>query len=301
MHLGIDHQTGHVYEGIGSPATPVIPTPQVAHAQILDAAGDLASLPSSLFGTSRTWVFREDSFDPVTRTRRGRLYKPQGSTQPETIVAAPHPYDRGVPSYSRPGPSVGEQKTLYTFVAALELLERPHAGVGSTLALGSSRASSIWRIIQAEVLVSGSVLVTLKSLSAFGLVPELDLARVPDAGKKVVSQDMERVLNSAFRETPISVIDHVRNAMASIIGHWRVDALKAEPRASMDELGQHARAIMEGHSALANQAAWVAKMHSRGKSNEQAKHGLDAPVEEDAELALCALGFTLRHVGWAKS
>lgn len=40
--------------------------------------------------------------------------------------------------------------------------------------------------------------------------------------------------------------------------------------------------------------------NSRGKGNEQYRLGLTAPVEEDAQLAIEALGFTLREIGWAR-
>lgn len=43
----------------------------------------------------------------------------------------------------------------------------------------------------------------------------------------------------------------------------------------------------------------VARLHVRGKANEQESKGLRLPVEEDAELCLHALGFVLRDIGWA--
>lgn len=50
-------------------------------------------------------------------------------------------------------------------------------------------------------------------------------------------------------------------------------------------------------------AAWVgqllARLHVRGKSNEQVSRSLRLPVEEDAELCLHNLGFLLRELGWA--
>ncbi len=44
----------------------------------------------------------------------------------------------------------------------------------------------------------------------------------------------------------------------------------------------------------------VARLHSRGKTNEVHAKGLREPVDEDAELALHALGFALRDIGWAE-
>src|SRR5471032_3265017 len=46
------------------------------------------------FRNHHSLVFREDSFDAVTRTRRGRLYvSQQGEMQPHAQNVAPHPYE----------------------------------------------------------------------------------------------------------------------------------------------------------------------------------------------------------------
>jgi hypothetical protein len=44
---------------------------------------------------------------------------------------------------------------------------------------------------------------------------------------------------------------------------------------------------------------FIARLHSRGKDNEMRSKGLRAPVDEDAEFALEALGFVLRELEWA--
>jgi hypothetical protein len=46
-------------------------------------------------------------------------------------------------------------------------------------------------------------------------------------------------------------------------------------------------------------AQLVARLHVRGKGNEVHSRNLREPIAEDAELALHALGFALREIGWA--
>jgi hypothetical protein len=41
------------------------------------------------------------------------------------------------------------------------------------------------------------------------------------------------------------------------------------------------------------------RLHARGKSNEAYSKSLRDPVDEDAELALHALGLALHDIGWA--
>lgn len=44
----------------------------------------------------------------------------------------------------------------------------------------------------------------------------------------------------------------------------------------------------------------VARMHSRGKSNEQYAKGAREPGDDDAQFAVHALGLVMREIGWAR-
>jgi hypothetical protein len=217
--LGIDDQLGFVYEGANiAVLLPIVPTPNVTQAKLIQVQDDWSYLPSGFAQSPMSWVFREDTFDAVTRTRRGRLYESADRRpQPCEQQVIPHPYEHPF------GPQGRIPKRLYVYMACASLLSKARRGMGSTLALGTPQAASAWRIIQAEVIASGNVMVTLKSLSAFGILPNVDTAKIPQEFKKPAVQALERVLNSAFRETPISVIDHCRNAMTVLLSRWLVD------------------------------------------------------------------------------
>lgn len=302
MFLGIDNQTGLVYEGLAGADIAAVPSPNITQVKLIEKQEDWGRLPSGLHQDAMAWIFREDSFDAVTRTRRGRLYEAQpGAGQPNTQRAAPHPYEQLVAM------AVGSDgrivKTLFTYWACTKLLNQPNQGQGATLALGSPRASSAWRIIQTEVLASGNVLVTLKAMTAFGILPELDASKVDAEFKPAVDQALQRVVDSAFRETPISVIDHCRNAMTVILSRWLVQQ-GLDRSILTEDLGKVALAALKPpyEKGCANNVSQViAKLHSRGKGNEQHSKALRLPVEEDAELALQALGFSLREIGWARA
>jgi hypothetical protein len=164
-------------------------------------------------------------------------------------------------------------------------------------------AYSVWRIVQTEMLGDRSILITLKSLSAFGILPELDLEKIEPTHREAVKQAMDRTLNSAFRETPISVIDQCRNAISVTLARWIAQEMSDTSVLSKD-LGDVAKAALRLSSpmiAVGRLAEVVAKLHSRGKGNEQHARDLRVPTEEDAQLALEAFGFLLRDIGWAKS
>jgi hypothetical protein len=300
MYLGIDGQSSLIYEGSGGVLFPVFPTPSVTQAKLIESKEDWSKLPTGILQSPFECVFREDTFDAVTRTRRGRLYFSSEPGQPSLQSVAPNPYenskscDVGVNGLFR--------KSLFSYMACTSLLSKRNQGKGLTLVLGTVQASSAWRIIQTEIQANECVMVTLKALTAFGIVPEINKNEIKaESSLLPITQAMNRVLDSAFRETPISVIDHCRNAMAVILSRWLVQEGHDESVLAAD-LGK-IRKLVTGKpyelQCSAHLADVIARLHSRGKANEQHTRDLRVPVEEDAELALQALGFVIRDIGWA--
>ena len=96
MFLGLDDTNGLVYESVSShPDRPVVPIPMVTQARLIAEPSDWAKLPAGYRTSLRTWLFREDSFDAVTRIRRGRLYQAMdNATYPDRSVRVmPHPLE----------------------------------------------------------------------------------------------------------------------------------------------------------------------------------------------------------------
>lgn len=299
MYLGINSNTGVVYEGLGSPSHVVIPTPNISRAKLIESESDWGSLPAPNPSFQWFWIFREDSFDAVTRTRRGRLYYPMQGLQPMKHYVTPHPYE--MPTYQT---TLSGQQTLelMTYQACVELFSKPRQGQGMTLALGASGAISAWRIIQTELLASHDVLVTLKALSAYGILPDVDYERIDSVHRSAVMQAIDRAVNSAFRESPISVVDHCRNAMTVVLARWMTQQGHDEKILSKD-LAAVAETIGTTPyelTAAANLARTLALLHARGKGNVQHARGARSPVEGDAQLALEALSFALQEIGWAR-
>lgn len=295
MYLGIEKNSGLIYEGTGSPDIPVVPMPSVVHAKIIEQPADWKALPgpSEAFGL----VFREDSFDAVSRTRRGRLYQKMEGTQPEQHTVSAHPYDRGL----FPGYDKATRKSLFVYMSSTGILHRPNQGQGLVLALGSSNGASAWRIVQTEAVYSGAVMVTLKALSAYGILPELNAEKIDQRFRLAVAQAISRVLDSAFKESPGSVVDNCRDAMQVILSSWLAQNGSSEAVIG-DELAKIS-AIVEAapHEKICvgNLGKVCAKLHSRNKSNAQRQNGYRPIVDEDADLALQALGFTLRDLNWS--
>jgi hypothetical protein len=298
MYLGIDENAGLVYEGSGNPEIPAIPLPVITQAMLIESTADFAKLPGDITTSPMSWMFREDSFDPVTRIRRGRLYQASGA-QPSDQYVLPHPYDDPT-RRSVGGPEYRQRKRLYVYTTCFELLNRPRKGEGDVLALGTNQAFSTWRIIQAEVVASRAVMVTLKSQSAYGILPDLDAAKIPAAYREEIKQSVDKVLNSAFRESPSSVVEHCRDTLQILLTRWLAISEGSFP--AEKELAKIAAAL-ESHElfCVSNLAKTVALLHGkRGKTGPRLARGARALTEEDAELAVQTVGFAMRDLGWAK-
>lgn len=298
MFIGIDDNAGLLYEGTGStPDRPVLPTPTISQAGLIESPIDWNLLPSGFRSNPQTWLFREDSFDAVTRTRRGRLYQAmQGASYPQhNMRVLPHPIEYPTGVASSDGRTT---RPLHVYAAGTALLELAGRGVGRKLAVGNARSASAWRIVQTEVTLYDDIMLTLKALTAYGVIPEIEHERIPAQFRSDVDQALERAVNSAFRETGESVVDQCRNALTVVLSRWLVGT-GADARILKMDLSELAK-----HVLLADMrcASWissvVATLHSRGKMNEA--KSLRRVTEDDAEMTIQMLGFALREIGWAK-
>lgn len=297
MHIGYDSNSGHVYEGANLPEFPVVPAPLLAQAKLIEAPCDLDQLPSGIFHQPMAWVFREESFDPVTRIRRGRLYEPYPDAQPKASLTRGHPNNQLATHRGE-----GLSKSLFTYWPCTTLLSKARGGYGLSLALGQTKSWSLWRIVQVERLVGDDVLVTLKALTAFGVVPDLKTEAIPEQHLASVQRAIDRVLDSAFRETTISVIDQCRNAAAVLLARWMACSGADDSVLRLDLSALVKRAQEDPHRlfAAASAAEMIRLLHPRGKANEQEAKGYRLAQEEDAEASVHAIGFILRELSWAR-
>ena len=300
--LGIERQNGLVYEGKESPNQLAVPTPMVSQCALIESAADLVKLPSGIDADPFRWIFREDSFDPVSRVRRGRVFQSFSNISWESVTVNAHPFASSDFAVGRTDGRV--RKEMSVFIHCSQLLSRPERGEGQQLAIGGVAAYSLWRILQTEVTVNQDVVVTLRAESPFGVLPALDLTKIPEESQKSVMEAYQRVMNVAYRDSPTSVVDQCRN-LGAVLGNRWLFHLTGNKKTLEDDLGPCISAIRE-HFGDKNQRLVRAALetinllHPRGKENERERYGLREVLNEDAELALHAAGFVIREIGWAQ-
>ena len=88
--IGIDNNTHDIYQASNGVWTSVWPaTPILSVAVFIASSKESPAFDRDL--TNAKIVFREDSFDPITRIRRGRFYNSSADPRPAQQFVLPHP------------------------------------------------------------------------------------------------------------------------------------------------------------------------------------------------------------------
>ena len=284
----------------------VWPTPVVLRATIIANDEDWAHLPTATQIDSAKLIFREDMFDPVSGLRRGRLYQwLDGRPQPDTWYVHQHP---AVFEDIGHRDTAGRfRKDLLSYVDVNPFAGQIAAANGDlVIALGSGDAISLWTVVQVERVASGQELLSIKSRTNLGVLPELDFLKVPSVSKESVQVALNKLRISAYREQASSVVEQCRPTAQIILSHW-FDAV-AGINAKGDDLGELIKKI-EKHEAgkerqiLLNTGRTLGLFHNRNKPNVREKFGdLARDIREsDAAFALQAIALLLHEVGWTKA
>lgn len=283
-----------VYEGEGTHGHAVWPSPTVSIAAVLRVPIQSSQLPRSNHLLDAKFVFREDSFDPVTRIRRGRMYEAT-RTRPEEWFVQVHPayYDEVQLAHIKGG----IRKRIYAFQAWPAFRELGESRTAALIALGTVDAYTLWRIIDIERIVTGEDLLTLRARNSLGVLPDLNLGVIPQDGKEKLKEVIDRLANSAYRAGPEDVIESARAAASWSLCVFLADR-DSKPELLTKDIGELIP-LLENTRMLKFLAQIFARLHSRAKPNEQERYATRPLLEGDAEYALAAVGILLRELGWA--
>lgn len=288
---------GLVYEGDGAYFRAIHPIPVLTRAVcewLPDEVTTVSQLPALLF--------REDSFDPVTRVRRGRLYQRDGQQGGRSFsLDNVHNYPFG--------PHVGISAGLWEpdgwyNAYRVGLAPKNWWTVGSNMVLGERGYETLWRVADAEQVSSGDVLLTLRAISSLGALPTL---RVPirdysgaEIDPKPVLGALDQIVDALHVQQPQPIVDVCRESARVILAAW------LGPPAQAKDLGDVIKAIPVDYTFVGNAAHIINRLHPRGKSAERERQSKDGKtlrgiVDEDAQTSVQLIGLILRDIGWAAS
>lgn len=241
-------------------------------------------------------IFREDSFDPVTRIRRGRLYvggkRPGEWPRGRIDYGIFHPY---VPSGTAWTP-----EAVYDAWRALDI--HPQDVNGHVVQIGAYGYLTSWRIVGAELLEIDHVLLTLRANTLLGVLPELITEPADQDGNPIKRADAQRALEAlsdAFqRQQPTPTVDVARETARVILTAWIGDAARGK---DLDDVNKE---IPSSKRITRSTAEILRLLHPRGKSAAIEKHAqkgaeLRPITEVDAEASVHLISLLLRELGWA--
>lgn len=301
MFLGIDELSHLVYEGYSSAVGhPVDPSPVLTQAGISYASDDPTDqLNENPFARNCRQIFREDMFDPVTRIRRGRLYKISDSV-PERWRVSPHPKSgTDHRSVSKDGLAA---KDLVGFNPLFITDDFSGFRIQPVvIALGTKGLSTLWRLIEVERISTGDELITLRAMSTLGALPMLHKGELPAADDARIGEMFERLASDIHRSTTESVIDHCRDLASSVLfARLRV----YDPSIEALDLGKLIKKFesteeLKVYENLISSARIINRLHPRRKPSEQERRQVRALHPQDAEFAILAAATILCELGWA--
>jgi len=282
-YLGISNDNGIVYEGMDTHhGQTVQPRPSMVPLRF-SIDGNLAPIVSRYAPYPET-LFREDSFDPISKIRRGRVFT-MGPSQPAGWYLQPNPL--------LSSELIAVRLITYERNALNEIAAQPAPAHYPRVVLGREPFLTFWRIVSIEGSISETPVLTLKSRTSLGDLPELDLQKIPADLRPLLAGSLEKLEASINRFAPTDVVDRCREALAVIFSHACGDLKKD----LMDAIRALVPAEVRNEDVQYNAGRIVARLHSRTKSAERAK-GLREPSEEDANLAVKCLWFILAEKGW---
>ncbi len=294
LDIGISSENESlIYEGRGEHGHAVWPSPTLSIATLLRVPIEKCQLPKSNFLNEAKLVFREDSFDPVTRIRRGRIYQ-ASNTRPEDWWVQAHPayFEEERPSLNR-----GRmRKRIYAFRAWQAFRELGNSRSTTLIALGTADAYTLWRVVDVERIVTGEDLLTLRARNSLGVLPDLNLDVIPQIGKDKLMEVMDRLANSAYRAGPEDVIESARAATQWSLGMYLANR-DNNPEVLKKDIGD-LTPLLEDRRVLQSLTPIMARLHARAKPNEQERYDTRPLLEGDSEYALAAVGLILRELGW---
>lgn len=288
---------GLVYEGDGNFFRAIHPIPVLTRASC-----DWTSESCEGSSQSAARIFREDSFDPITRIRRGRLYCRDTQRGVEKVPA------ENVHNYPF-GPHIGiaagqwDADGWYTPYTPPSTA-RAGGKLGNQIRLGNTGAQTVWRVVQTERILSGDILFTLRAVSFLGSLPRIadtieSLQRKPVDAQSIQTA-LDLVVDAFHAQQPQPLADVCREATRVVLAAWIGGLAEAK------DLGEVIPKVPEDQSLVRRAAYIINRLHPRGKSAEkerQARMGnaLRPVVDEDAETCVNLLGLIVREIGWAAS
>lgn len=200
-YLGFERQTGAVYEGQPDHGYRVIPPPHLSPIRFLS---DGKVPPINHYGDGlATELFREDDFDPVTKLRRGRVFKFGFSHLRQWHVFDPYRQTLPVVQWAK---GIAQEISLPTYEGRdLPEFKDVPAHLLPTVVIGWYPHFTFWKIVSIECNLVGTPVLSLRAKHSLGDTPELLMEKIDDIMRVPLSEALGKVEASVNRLSPTEI------------------------------------------------------------------------------------------------
>jgi hypothetical protein len=287
-------QNERVYEGNDNFLNAVYPMPGLSKVVVDQITQPGLEILGNLYPAMPP-LFREDSFDPTTRIRRGRFYCWDKVAQYGVERVSHYPFAQ--PVGGRPA-----SYDMNTY-RSLQPAYPASASKRPLIFLGDAGYKTAWHVIGAERLFNSETQFTLKSANTLGTLPDLDEGALPPKRCKQIREEFEKVADAAYKYMSVPTVDVCREFARVILTAWLPTVGQREPHG--DDLGDVIKAVPDDSVCIKSAARIINRFHPRGKSSEQERQAqrgrsLRDVSDEDGELSVSLVAFLLREFGWAR-
>lgn len=277
MELGVCKGDGRILMGRTTGGHELSPTPLVSPCKIVSSKSECVEGPITDSPITE-FIFLEDFFDPRARLRRGRIYRAWGA-QPQI--------------WQLRGGAEFECETYGRTSIWAEYLREEKREL--YVLLGDKTRFTVWKLVDIEVIATGEEMLTLKSLTTFGSLPEILEGEVPPDDLGSILRMLDQVVDEMHTASADSVVDCCREAASEILA-----AFTKQPNNDLGKLvgllEQEPYKPRVAHKC----AGIITDLHPRRKASEQRRRGLRRLSDEDAQLAVQCLGTILVELDWAR-
>jgi hypothetical protein len=280
--LGISESTKLVYIG----ERPIHGRPIDASQIVIPISfTDLGKFACEGLDKYSAFLFLEDMYEPAAGIKRGRVFcsPTSDNTWNQSFLVKQH---------ERPGAYPGSPYDgCFYHYQSYEMHHYIRDTNNNQAILGNGEFASFWKVVAAEQVFGGDVVVTLKSTRSNGVLPVLLPNAMSAEDYQRLSITLDEVQTANRKISPFHLVESCRNAASCAVGIY-IDDRKLDLADAIKKV--------KGKSIVENTGLIMTRLHARAKTNAQAQHKTRDVTEEDAQTALHCLSLLLVELGLAK-
>lgn len=298
MYLGFHESTNLIYEGLFT-SMGIAPEPQPSCSQI-GFAESLELAKNELIGSKPldfNFIFREDSFDFISRLRKGRIYKVTES-RPENWCLIPHKAQlhsrMELTQYGQL-----QQQRLHTF-KSYSIATHFHSKrlQEQTVLIGTKDLFTKWSIVGVEPSHSGEEIITLRSQSSNDVIPNINFKKIRDEDRSNVEEKYDKFLDVVYTSSVESIVDRACEACLAILISKLRESNSEVRGLTLDKVLEAANndEKLSKRKILKTAAELLKLLHSRGKQSFQEQHNTRSLNYHDAQAAVECLSIVIHEL-----